>query len=56
MAKPKGNAKKSAKNDETGKPETQVDDDCRCKEMSKKSPRELLKVMIGDFSFLKKKK
>ncbi|MDA8106219.1 MAG: hypothetical protein M0Z71_12680 [Nitrospiraceae bacterium] len=31
-------------------------DDCRCKEMSKKTPRELLKVAIDDLSFWKKKK
>ncbi len=30
--------------------------ECRCKEMSKKTPRELLKVMVDDLSFWKKKK
>lgn len=29
---------------------------CRCKEVSKKSLPELLKVVIGDLSFRKKKK
>jgi hypothetical protein len=32
------------------------EDACRCEEMSKKTPRELLKVMVGDLSFWKKKK
>jgi hypothetical protein len=36
--------------------ETAETDDCRCKEVSKKTPRELLKVMVGDLSFWKKKK
>lgn len=31
-------------------------EDCRCKEMSKKTPRELFKVAIDDLSFWKKKK
>ncbi|MDA8432569.1 MAG: hypothetical protein M0Z60_06360 [Nitrospiraceae bacterium] len=57
MAKPRRTSKKYAKNDENGKQEPRgVDDDCRCKEMSKKTPRELLKVAIGDLSFWKKKK
>ncbi len=29
---------------------------CRCKEVSKKSPREMLKLMIDDMSFWKKGK
>jgi hypothetical protein len=45
------------KKNEAGKPAVQGEpDDCRCKEMSKKTPRELLGVMIGDLSFWKKKK
>jgi len=47
----KGAVRKS----EAGKPEAQGED-CRCKEMSKKTPRELLKVAIDDLSFWKKKK
>ena len=30
------------------------DDSCRCKEASTMSPRELLKLMIGDLTFWKK--
>ena len=30
------------------------DDDCRCKEVSKKTPMELLKLMINDLSIWKK--
>jgi hypothetical protein len=49
--------KSTVKKNEAGIPEAQGDaDDCRCKEISKKTPRELLKVMIGDLSFWKKKK
>jgi hypothetical protein len=29
-------------------------DDCRCKEASRMTPRELLKLMIGDLTFWKK--
>ncbi len=32
------------------------DDDCRCKEASEMSPRELLKLMLSDLSFWKKTK
>lgn len=32
------------------------DDSCRCKEVSTKTPRELLRLMIGDLSFWKKAK
>ncbi|MDA8170443.1 MAG: hypothetical protein M0Z48_01250 [Nitrospiraceae bacterium] len=41
----------------TGKevqPET--DGQCRCKEVSKKTPLELLKLMLQDFTFRKKKR
>jgi hypothetical protein len=31
------------------------DDTCRCKEASKMTPRELLRLMIGDLTFWKKK-
>jgi hypothetical protein len=31
-----------------------MDDSCRCKEVSTKTPRELLRLMIGDLSFWKK--
>jgi hypothetical protein len=30
------------------------DDSCRCKEASKMTPRELLRLMIGDLTFWKK--
>ena len=30
------------------------EDDCRCKEVSKKTAPELLRVMIGDLAFWKK--
>jgi hypothetical protein len=33
---------------------THKDDSCRCKEVSTKTPRELLRLMIGDLSFWKK--
>jgi hypothetical protein len=32
------------------------DDDCRCKETSKMTPRELLGLMISDLAFWKKSK
>jgi hypothetical protein len=32
-----------------------TDDSCRCKEASKMTPGELLKLMIGDLTFWKKK-
>ena len=32
------------------------DDACRCKEASKMTPRELIKLMISDLSFWKKAK
>ena len=32
------------------------DDACRCKEVSKMTPRELIKLMIRDLSFWKKAK
>ncbi|GAB4490515.1 MAG: hypothetical protein OHK006_23420 [Thermodesulfovibrionales bacterium] len=32
------------------------DEDCRCKEVSKKSFRELFTVMLKDFSFRKQRK
>ncbi len=52
----KGRVKGPLKKNEAGKPAAQAEaDDCRCKEMSKKTPRELLKAMIGDLSFWKKK-
>ncbi len=35
-------------------PETVQDDSCRCKEVSTKTPRELLRLMIGDLAFWKK--
>ena len=31
-------------------------DDCRCKEASKMSPRQLLKLMVSDLAFWKKMK
>ncbi len=31
-------------------------EDCRCKEVAKKTPAELLKTMISDLSFWKKKR
>ncbi len=32
------------------------DDVCRCKQTSKMTPRELLKLMMGDLAFWKRKK
>jgi hypothetical protein len=32
------------------------DDDCRCKEASKMSPGQLLKLMVSDLAFWKKRK
>ncbi len=53
----KGPGKGPVKKSEAGKPAAQGEgEDCRCKEMSKKTPRELLKVAIDDLSFWKKKK
>lgn len=37
------------------KGENQQQDDCRCKEVSKKTPKELLRVMLSDFAFWKRK-
>ena len=53
----KGPGKGPVKKREAGKPAAQGEgEDCRCKEMSKKTPRELFKVAIDDLSFWKKKK
>jgi hypothetical protein len=52
----KGPFKNPVKKGESPKAAIGEDDDCRCKEMSRKTPRELLKVMIGDLSLWKKKK
>ena len=32
------------------------DESCRCKEVASKTPRELLKLMISDLAFWKKKR
>jgi hypothetical protein len=37
-------------------PEEGVEESCRCKEVAKKTPKELLKVAIDDLSFWKKTK
>ena len=36
--------------------ETHEEDDCRCKEASKMSPGRLLKLMVSDLAFWKKRK
>jgi len=42
---------------EKGKPaEQEVEESCRCKEASKKTPLELLKMMMSDLSFWKKER
>jgi len=50
-----GEAKKSPDEDTTG-PEFGTDggDGCRCKEVSKKSSLELLRLMLSDLAFWKK--
>ena len=42
--------------DMAGPPQAKADNDdsCRCKEASKMTPRELLRLMIGDLTFWKK--
>ena len=41
----------------TVEPQAQAaDDDCRCKSTALMSPRQLLRLMINDLSFLKKPK
>ncbi len=46
-----GNEKKTAEWQAAGK-----DDTCRCKETSKMTPRELLRLMMNDLAFWKKAK
>ena len=52
----KGPVKNPVRKRESPKAAIGEEDDCRCKEISRKTPGELLKVMIGDLSFWKKKK
>lgn len=52
----KGHEKNPVNKKESAREAMRGEEDCRCKEMSQKKPRELLKVMIGDLSFWKKKK
>jgi len=45
------------KNKTAGWPEGATKDDfCRCKEVSKMKPRQLLRLMISDLTFWKKRK
>lgn len=37
------------------KGENEPQDECRCKEVSKKTPGELLRVMLGDLAFWRRK-
>ncbi len=46
-----GKEKNTLENHAAGK-----EDDCRCKETSKMTPGELLKLMMSDLAFWKKKK
>lgn len=42
------------KEQEAADPRASTDDSCRCKEASRMTPGELLKLMIGDLAFWKK--
>jgi hypothetical protein len=51
------NGTKMAPSKETKRSRTEAaEDSCRCKEVAKKTPKELLKVAIDDLSFWKRTK
>lgn len=46
----------SAKEKPGGKSQRDGDEKCRCEEVSKKGPIELLKIMLSDLAFWRKEK
>jgi hypothetical protein len=47
--------KQSMQNKKTADQKSQEHSDCRCKEVSKKTPSDLLKLAINDLAFWKKR-